>query len=207
MRKNNRIMRGIVLLCGIVLLFGGAWGATNLRAKYVTSITLTGSVDFSPLLATDLTLQEHVAERKADGSYQLKTTTAAVNQNAYKVMPGVDIPKDPFITVTERTTVPGYLYVEVIDSLPDTVTYRLTNNWSLLSGVTGKNGGSVYVYVGSDLTVSPTTRTIEILNGNIVTVSDQYAGESFSLSFYACLYKKNENETASATFARVSQGT
>lgn len=207
MRKNNRIMRGIVLLCGIVLLFGGAWGATNLRAKYVTSITLTGSVDFSPLLATDLTLQEHVAERKADGSYQLKTTTAAVNQNAYKVMPGVDIPKDPFITVTERTTVPGYLYVEVIDSLPDTVTYRLTNNWSLLSGVTGKNGGSVYVYVGSDLTVSPTTRTIEILNGNIVTVSDQYAGESFSLSFYAYLYKKNENETASATFARVSQGT
>ena len=63
MRKKNVIMRRIVLLCGTMLIIGGAWGASNLRAKYVSSVTLTGEVDFSPSLASDVTLLEHTVDR------------------------------------------------------------------------------------------------------------------------------------------------
>ena len=205
MRKKNRKMRGIVLLCSLVAFIGCAWGAANLRAKYVLSVSLTGTVSFSPNLATDITLFEHSIARQGDGSYQLVTSASAVpvNQNTYNVMPGVDIPKDPYITITERTTVPGYLYVEVVDSTPDTITYSLTTDWQKMTGITGKNGGSVYAYVGSDLTVDPTTRTIKILSGDSLTVSDQYAGENFSLDFYAYLYQKlNTETTGQETFSR-----
>ena len=205
MRKKNVIMRRIVLLCGTMLIIGGAWGASNLRAKYVSSVTLTGEVDFSPSLASDVTLLEHTVERKADGSYQLKTSADTVNQNEYKVMPGVDIPKDPFITITDRSNIPAYLYVEVLDSLPSTVTYDLTGDWQKMTGVSGKHGGNVYVYAGPDITVSATAQTIKILQNDLLTVSELYSGEDFSLDFYAYLYQKLDTETSpQVTFARAS---
>ena len=58
----------------------------------------------------DLKLFEHVANKNADGSYTLGSDTTT--RNAYTVMPGVNLPKDPTVTV-EKASGEYYLFVEV----------------------------------------------------------------------------------------------
>ena len=173
--------------------------SAGLRAKYVTSIKVKGSVTFSQGadIADSMTLLESPAVQNTDGSYTLNTSADKVTENTYTVMPGVDIPKDPKITIENKTSVPSYLYIEVIKSadFPSTVKYSLTSDWSLLSGVTGKEGGDVYVYQGSAFS-SP----IGILAGDKIIVSDQYAGDAFSLNFHGYLLQKTGSDTAAQTF-------
>ena len=112
-------------------------------------------------LADSLTLVEHKVEQQADGSYQL--TAETTNKNSYQVMPGMELPKDPTITVNGKTAAAAYLYVEVVDQLDENFTWAmdfniamnrnkvtaLTNNqYSLMSQVSWDyNYNSQYPYI------------------------------------------------------------
>ena len=69
-----------------------------------------------------LTLQEHEATKVMDddewtGKYEIKNNAATKTAQTYDVLPGMVIPKDPYVTITKKTDTPAYLYVEVINNL------------------------------------------------------------------------------------------
>ena len=148
--KNARkwLIRAIVLeLVILISLSGYAYG------KYVTQESAGGNLQITAELGK-VNLQEHQAVKDEKGQYDLNGTL--VQSNAYTtVLPGLDIPKDPYVTVTEKSPIPAYLFVEVWDNIPTTtvgseskklMTYTVdTNNWKLVGTYSEK---SVYVYTG-----------------------------------------------------------
>lgn len=204
---RNTGSRLIALLILAVLLLSGLMGAA--LGKYIRTMSFPGKVTFSATLATGMKLQEHQVERQSDGSYEttpvlLPDEGVAGKGNDYVLLPGLDIPKDPFITVEGKTSIPAYLYVEVLDTTADTLSYTMADHWLKLEGVTGKNGGAVYVYSTTNpvdartpLAIDNTFGgTVDILDGNTVTVSQKvtHGAAAGKLDFYACM-----GETAFST--------
>lgn len=164
-------------------------------AKYVKDIPFSGTVTFKAHLADNLTLTESRAIRQANGTYTLNTATP-VSGNTYVLMPGVDIPKDPKITVYGKTAVPAYLYVEVISTLPADVTYAMADGWTVL-GTPGPKGGTVYVY-NTLLNGTPNEVTVQILKNNTLTVSQKLSQTATgTVTFYAYLCQQNGSAEAS----------
>ncbi|MBQ4533648.1 MAG: hypothetical protein IJA18_00440 [Ruminococcus sp.] len=190
------INRHILLIIGIAVLTGIAIFTASLNAKYVRKVKLKASVEFSSELAQSITLNESKANITDSGKYELDTSEK-VTENNYKVMPGVNIPKDPEITITGKTGIPSYLFIKAEETdIPDTITYSLCDQWKKLS-----NKDNVYVYTKDDFN-SP----IKIIENDILTVSQQYNGEIFNLDFTAYLYQKIDSETPEQTFSRESGG-
>ena len=189
MNKQNIKKAGVLLAACLLVAALALLAIAGLRAKYVTTVDLTGAVHFTADLAVDVTLLEHKAERNSDGSYKLHTTET-VATNTYVVMPGVDIPKDPTITITTKSAIPAYLYVEVVGEPPTEVSYAMKSCWQKLS----ISGRKVYVYQDSgsyDLTDANGDGIIEleILENNKIIVSDKFdpASGSFNINFSAYL--------------------
>lgn len=203
MNKQN-IKKAGVLLAGCLLVAALALLAVaDLRAKYVTTVDLTGAVRFTADLAVDVTLLEHKAERKSDGSYQLGGEW--VDKNTYVVMPGVDIPKDPTITITTKSAIPAYLYVEIVDNSPSSVTYTLDDQWVKLA----IPGRTVYLYNYDGAYNFPAADaegkiTINIIKNKVITVSHTYdpAADTsdFNIKFYAYLIQQQTGKTATDVF-------
>ena len=142
-------------------------------------------------LADSLTLVEHKVEQQADGSYQL--TAETTNKNSYQVMPGMELPKDPTITVNGKTAAAAYLYVEVVDQLDENFTWAMDTAWVELDGVTGAQGGKVYVYAGTTgaaliLNDSNVPASIPVIEDNKITVANDAQNLSttgVNLKFFA----------------------
>ena len=165
MNKKSNTKKYILIISVAALLIAGlAIGLT--QAKYKTEKIMPGKVRFTASLAEGLKIQEHRAERNGDGSYTLVhdditndsgevTVPAVVQEQEYKLMPGVDVPKDPFITVQGKTNIPGWLFVEIDDSeMPEEVTYAVRTaegatdedpGYWIDTGLTGQYG-KIYVY-------------------------------------------------------------
>lgn len=145
-------------------------------AKYVTTIEKEYTVTFTADLAETFVLQEHEAIRNDDGSYKLatqKNTTdgeekLTTDGQSYELIPGLDIPKDPHIVITDKSEIPAYLYIEIVEDV-DTmkvdntdvklISYGLTTNWMPVPSdwnpsnpVTPKHGGIIYIYKGDSNT-------------------------------------------------------
>ena len=193
------------VLLVVLLIVGLVAGLSS--AKYKTEKRLTGDVKFTAKLADRILIQEHEAERQDDGSYKL--TEEIVEKQSYKLMPGVDVPKDPFVTVEGKTAIPAYLYVEILEgsNFPATVKYNVTTDWTLLvdennNPVPGPNSGKVYVY--EDILTDENTKTtdgkpvefqiLDYVQGsttNTLEVSEALPrGTEATLNFYAYLCQK-----------------
>lgn len=102
------------------------------------------------LLDGDFLLQEHVAEQQPDGSYNLTETLTQANK--YTVIPGVELPKDPSVTVELAEKVKAYLFVEVINNLPEGLIWEINSaNWTPLLDEDGHQvesaaGNPIWVY-------------------------------------------------------------
>ena len=194
MNKNRRIAFLLaVLFCLSAVTFVAV-------AKYIKDVPFSGNVTFTADLAETFTLTESVAKRNTDGTYSLDTDTST-NENPYTLMPGVDVPKDPKITITGKTVVPAYLYVEVLESenFPATVTYSMAEGWTDL-GITGPKGGKVYVY-GTVLDGTPPNLTIPILENNILKVSQNLLrGTTATMTFYGYMAQQVSGRDEKATF-------
>ena len=119
----------------------------------------------------------------------------------YALIPGTTVHVKPVITITDKTEIPSLLYVEVCASkgLHFTVENGL---WTYLDGLTGLNGGLVYVYNG-DLSDASSEIPVEAA---ITADKTPSAGEQFV--FYSYLIQKEEGSSAAETFAAaVSQET
>ncbi|MBR3760744.1 MAG: hypothetical protein IKL31_01615 [Ruminococcus sp.] len=189
------INRHILLVIGIVVLTAVAIFTAGLKAKFVRKVNLKGSVEFSSELAKNITLNESKANITDSGKYELDISQKVL-ENSYKVMPGVNIPKDPEVTVTGKTGVPSYLFIMIEEKdIPDSVVYSLCDHWKKLD-----NSDNVYVYTKNDF-----NSAIKIIKDDVLIVSQQYDGEAFNLDFTAYLYQKLSNETPEQTFSRENQ--
>ena len=204
--KNNKKYRitfviSLALLAVVLVAVGLGLGL----AKYRTQKAVGGNVSFTVALAERMSIQESKANRSADGTYTLDTADT-VTANTYKLMPGVDVPKDPYITVTGKTELPGWLFVEVVESenFPGTVTYKVDPAWTIIDGLTGENGGQIYVYNTTLTDKKPENITkFYILDGNQLTVSDKLPrGTTAELTFYGYLCQKI-SDNAAADFAAI----
>lgn len=198
MRKSKKVvlwLLAVALLCGLCGL---------VYAKYIQQETLPGTVNVQANLG-QITLLEHKAVREDDGSYSLDPSET-VTSNSYDLLPGLDIPKDPYVTVSNKTPIGAYVYVEVVSSLTGSaVTYEVDSSWLLLDGVTGVNGGAVYVYTGgTGNALSVTTDfTANILNNNTVTVGQELLNgttTNLGLTFHASMKQAVEGKTAAEIY-------
>ena len=191
MRSGHTIlywMAGVLL----ILTLTSACLLCGLLAKY----TVRGSASDDARVAKggSVELWEHKAELD-EGVYEL--TDTKVQSNAYdKVLPGVDIPKDPYIiTDLVDSEVDYELYLKVIksDNFPATVTFDLTDDWDVYDI---KNG--IYKYKGNleqfREEKEDEDKIIWIIKGNKLYVSEHFVGddgktepETFSLTFQAWL--------------------
>lgn len=183
---RNHLQLLIVLAMVLITL------ATFAVGKYIRELSFHGKVTFTANLAKDVILQEHLAVRQPDGSYQLGEEV--VKGNSYKLIPGLDIDKDPHIVITGKTNIPAHLYIEVVDNIPNgALRYNLiSKNWISSSRTAKVAGATVYVYStdGSNPAQITTDQTkIFILQDNKIYVDQGLLSddESNGLTFYAYL--------------------
>lgn len=198
-------IRLILLVAALSVILGGLIG--GVAAKYIWSTELTGKVTFSAKLAESITLRESVVGRQDDGSYAL--SPSSTDKNSYVLLPGLDVPKDPAISVKGKTPIEAYLYVEIVDSLKnDALSYTVEDHWLEL-GITGTNGGKVYVFCQSGVPVKLwkdfSENAIGILKDNTFYVSQKLNAKTTSdaLVFYGAMCECSvvSSDTASKAHA------
>ena len=190
-KKTLLTILAVMLVCCIAVTGTLAVLFAKTSEPVVNTFTAAGD---GKLVTGEFTLKEHIAAKQTDGSYTLteETTNDTVKGNDYYVLPKTDLPKDPYITIIGKTNAPAYLYVEVVDGLPSGMHYNMASCWTRLEGVTGNNGGVIYVYNnGTPIDENSTgLENIAIIAGNTITVDDVPGlaeGQKVSLSFYAYL--------------------
>lgn len=120
------------------------------------------------------------------GEYTL--TAEEVNGNEYTVMPGVDIPKDPFVRVNKPVGVDVYLFVEVVDGTGEQLTVTVDSaKWTKLAGVTGTHGGDVYTLASGRLTEGNTLDATHILEEDKIVVANATIVAPGQVTFYGYL--------------------
>ena len=202
-KKLSKQGKLTVLIIALSLVVVGATVAGVVSAKYIKQIRTDGSITVSAKLADSIEVKEHEATRNTDGTYTLGT--AEVTSNSYMLMPGVDIPKDPFVRVTGYTGMPAYLFVKVESTLPDNVTFALANGWTALPD----NAGVYYRELENSV---PAQGALEIPvlaadnSGNTLTVSDKLVrpGQAYTLSFTAYIAQKVAGQTAAQAYQTAS---
>ena len=194
----------VILIAAAVLLLAAVVITGNtVLGKYITEDAVHGTFTVSKRLASRFALQEHKAVQGEDGSYTLDETL--VTTNTYQLIPGLTIPKDPYISITDKTSIPAYIYVEVVNSsVADAVDYDIdTTKWTLLDGVTGPHDGAVYTYYAGPVDNSTSGRgSIPILANNSFTLPPlPITGEREVLTFYGYLIEPtSDSATAAETF-------
>lgn len=202
----------VVMLCGMI-------GSTY--AKYVKQQTLEGTVTIQANLGNIKLLEHKAVDPEGDGEYTLDQTQE-VTENTYNLLPGLDIPKDPFVQITAKTPIKAYVFIEVVtnivtdnkDMTTDTntaddhnISYTPTSNWLQISKTTEDDViTTVYVYTVDGQTpaiVDETfdgygTGTIQILEDNTIYVSQKLNVPTTGVYLYfsACMYEVASAERA-----------
>lgn len=205
---------GILLVCTLLTV----WLVSGLFAKYITS---GGDPDAAHVAGTGvktLEVREHEASefpKVNSGEYRLDLLKEVSGNTYEKVLPGVDIPKDPFVRLElENAEVDYELYLTVTETnFPfdvvtgrKMITYELTDEWELQPKLSDETKG-IYVYkyktyfdAGMNYTRTETLpkkgqnrSVIWILKKSRLYVSEHYYGgdptstNTFSLTFEAQL--------------------
>lgn len=163
----------IVVVTALILVasvFGTLAYLTDKTEAVVNTFTL-GKLLEDP---ENLVVKEHkAADENHDGVYTLDEQE--VVKNEYTVLPGVDLPKDPFIKTTENLQLDAYVFVEVVDKTGTNLHAEVDSAlWTELSKKTGPNGGKVYVMKdnGGIAKAGEQLKPVSILAGNKVTVDN-----------------------------------
>ncbi|MCH5299097.1 MAG: hypothetical protein J1E96_04965 [Ruminococcus sp.] len=180
---------------GILLVFAlfSAWLLCGLYAKYIVSSSNSDSARVAKGIEKVEVIEHKVRfitdEKEAvekDSVYELLSGTANEEHKGIEysvVLPGVDIPKDPFVRVAGTSEMSLQLCIKIVETnLPNTVTYDIrTDDWT-----EDPKGSKIYKY--KDVINSDFKKDIYILKDNQIKVSEKYVGNgTFSLAFEAWL--------------------
>lgn len=210
-KKTLLTILAVVLVCCIAVTGTLALLFARTSDPVINTFTAAGGGE---LFTGEFTLKEHIAAKQTDGSYDLTeaTTNDTITGNKYDVLPSTNLPKDPYITITEKTNAPAYLYVEVVGGLTAGMSYDMADCWTKLDNVTGTNGGAVYVYnSGTPIDNNSTGLSkISIIKNDVINVTDNPGlakDQTVSLSFYAYLAQASVGTPAEAYTACFGTGT
>lgn len=189
-RRRSVSGRAFVTLLALVLVFGCAVGGT-----------------FAWLTAkTDAVVNTFTY---GDINIGLAETTG----NNYKIIPGVNIKKDPKVTVTAGSEA-CWLFVKVeekdwptfkeTDGKTAKIDYKIASDWTELVGVSG-------VYYREVGAVTADT-SFEVIKGNVITVSENLTKDEVNtvvalnpkLTFTAYAVQKDGVNSAADAWAKVS---
>lgn len=189
--KKKTLTIAIALVLVVALAVGATYAYLTASSGPVKNTFVAGGA----VKQGDLELFEHVAKKNADGSYTLDPAKKT-DGNAYTVMPGVDLPKDPTVNVKAASGA-YYLFVEVtkgekVDG--ETLDYAVDSSKWIRLNIEGRE---VYAYTADGQTptiLNAELSNVAILKGNTITVSDDVAkigaltADTAKLTFqaYAC---------------------
>lgn len=126
---------------------------------------------------------ESEAVRGSNGVYTLNKDKIVKSNEYIGVIPGVDIPKDPRVTISGVFEVNYIIYI-IIDEkdLPSTVSYTVDNKLWKKNDSYSSESKYRYDYIGG----LPVTENISILVDNTLFVSEKYVGnKNFKLTITA----------------------
>ena len=180
--------KSLALLLAVALLIGGAVGGT---IAWLTDTTEEVTNTFS-VGNIDIELWEHELKNGALLNTGCPTNTQEsehheVSNNAYKIIPGTEQPKDPFVRV-KADSEDCYIFIQVQEvnnvaatNGDGTVTHKYvtwnidTNKWTKLAEDT-KNNVTTY-YLKSNYTNKPTDELYYILSENEVSYGNTLTKE------------------------------
>ncbi len=169
--KKKTLTIAIALVLVVALAVGATYAYLTAKTQTVTNTFTAGGA----VAANDLTLKEHKVIPNTDGSYKLDNTYLDEGKgNSYVVLPGVNLPKDPTVTV-EKSTGTYYLFVTVEkgsgfvgENAP--LSYTTDSAWKQLEisaeGTTNVANKELYVY---SVTTDGTTTYIQPKSDNAVS--------------------------------------
>ncbi len=144
------------------------------------------------------------------GDINIELTETKPENKQAKIIPGVNIEKDPKVTVKANSEA-CWLFVKVEEAgtfVTDKVTYSIDTGWTKLTGVTGVDN----VYYREVGAVTADT-DFAVLKDNKVTVSDTLTKEDIqnitnpTLTFTAYAVQKDGIDTVEAAWEKVSPST
>lgn len=207
--KKKTLTIAIALVLVVALAVGATYAYLTAKTGEVKNTFVAGSA----VADGDLELFEHVAKMNNDGTYTLDSTTTTTG-NKYTVMPGVNLPKDPTVTV-EKASGAYYLFVEVTKGAKvdgDTLSCTVDGSKWIKLNVDDKE---VYAYTTDGKT--PAVLTAEVTNvpvlasidakGNTIEVSGDNtkigalteANSALTFKAYACQAAGFANATEAFT--------
>ena len=232
MNKKRILLTVVAMLLVCVLSVMGTLAYLKSTTNTVTN-TFVAAGGTGPFIDDDSTstnpqdvlfaIKEYEVTQATSGKYTLNDSVEVDGQEYKAVMPGTTIPKQAFVKLsrtsvsktetvngqevtTEIKPAPAYLYLEVVDGLPEAYSWEIDDsNWELLTGVTGVNNGSVYLYVGSLADANHVITSIAAYNSNQINIiknnqvavdkDAELSAEPVTLSFNAYLAQASTGES------------
>lgn len=190
--KSIRSKAALIAGLALIAILIAALLVPQVFAKYRTEIIVKNQINYTNTQAGSFTMTTGIVP---DGVQNVRGKAAEPGDTfTYALIPGTTVRVKPVITITDKTEIPSFLYVEVCASQGLTFTAE-NEQWTCLDGLTGLNGGLVYVYNG-DLSGEACEIPVEAS----ITVSRRpSAGEQFT--FYSYLLQKMDESSAAETFA------
>lgn len=166
--RNRRIALTVCLMLVVMVAsIGGTVAWLTAKTDPVVNTFTYGDINIE--------LFEH-KYNPSNNQLDMNTKVTANDQNDnYKIIPGVDLPKDPTVEVKANSE-KCWLFVKVDPSkaFVSGVTYTIDSGWTAGDGAgEGKNGVPVGVYYREvDAATAKAGTTFGILTDNKITVSD-----------------------------------
>lgn len=198
--KKKTLTIAIALVLVVALAVGATWAYLTATSGPVVNTFTVGKILDN---ADNFTLNEHPLKNAntTDGVYQLDMDAVPVQAVTYSaVMPGVDLPKDPTVTIKAGALKgDAYLFVVVDNQLASELTFDVNSAWTKIGEDSTK---ALYTIAAGKLTAGNTTDLAwHILDNDTVKVADKITSADLgTLTFNAYLVQAGGFETAAAAW-------
>lgn len=198
--KKKTLTIAIALVLVVALAVGATWAYLTAQSGPVVNTFTVGKILDN---ADNFALNEHPLKNAntTDGVYQLDMDAAPVQAVTYSaVMPGVNLPKDPTVTIKANALKgDAYLFVVVDNQLASELTFDVNSAWTKIGEDSTK---ALYTIAAGKLTAGNTTDLAwHILDNDTVKVADKITSADLgTLTFNAYLVQAGGFETAAAAW-------
>lgn len=202
--KKKTLTIAIALVLVVALAVGATYAyLTKTTGPVVNTFTVGKVLDNNG----DFTLNEHPIKNPnaTNGVYHLDMSATPVTEVTYgAVMPGVDLPKDPTVTIKANALkADAYLFVVVDNQMASELTYNPHNAWKQLgTSADGKKTLLTLDANGGKLTAGNTgDLTWKVLDNDTVKVADEITSANLgTLTFNAYLVQAGDFASAAAAW-------
>ena len=199
--KKKTLTIAIALVLVVALAVGATWAYLTAQTGPVVNTFTVGKILDN---ASNFTLNEHPLKNAdtTDGVYQLDMNATPVQAVTYSaVMPGVDLPKDPTVTIKAGALkADAYLFVVVENKLAKGLSYTLDGAWKAIGRT--EDGRTLLTLDTGKLTAgNKADLTWKVLAEDKIVVEDkELADDLGTLTFNAYLVQAGGFENAVAAW-------